>query len=139
MQPSSGGTLGSEEPPDQGHLSRFVRDYLARTGVSERTLAEKSIDPVTTLRLKHGWMNLLVHARQDRAPELWRLRALAVGMGAPARRIVELAAAQWLGLDVAEVDTPSGSVVVTVPEDLSPEKRERFVRMAEDMARHLAE
>lgn len=134
--PSSGGTPGAEET---GRLSRFIRDHLAEHDTSERALARRAIDPDTGLTLQHGWINQLAMGRVSRAPELWRLRALAVAMGVPAARLAELAAAQWLGVDVAEVGTDDGGwVAVTVPSGLSPEERERFVRMAEDMARHLA-
>jgi hypothetical protein len=134
--PSSGGTPGDA---DAGRLSRFIRDYLAERDTSERALARRAVDPDTGLTLQHGWINQLAMGRVSRAPELWRLRALAVAMGVPAARLAELAAAQWLGVDVAEVGTDDGGwVAVTVPPGLSPEERERFVRMAEDMARHLA-
>lgn len=131
--PSSGGTLGTMD-----RLSAFVRDYLIKHDVSERALAKRAVDPESGLKLNNGWINQLVLAQVIKAPERWRLRALAVAMQVPVQMLAELAAAQWLGVDVAEVSVGGGAewVAITVPAGLSPEKREQFVRMAEDMARH---
>lgn len=135
--PTSGGTHGST-PADR--LSIFVRDWLAEHDESTRGLADKAVDPKTGFQLQHGWIASLARGRVPRAPDLWRLRALAAGMGVPVRLLAELAAAEWLGLEVAEVPVGSDSaVVVTVPEGLSEEERARFRRMAEDLARHLTE
>jgi hypothetical protein len=137
--PTSGGTHGSADR-DQLTLTRYVRDYLAERGESERALARRAVDPETGLALNHGWINQLAQGQVNRAPELWRIRALAAGMRAPAQFLASLAAAQWLGVEV--VETPGGRegeewVTVTVPPGLSPEERDRFVRMVEDIARHL--
>ena len=135
--PSSGGTPGNA---DRDHLSRFVRDYLADRDESERAMALRAVDPDTGFDLQHGWINQLVKGKVSRAPELWRLRALAAAMGVPEAMLAELAAGQWLGVDVAQVRAGDGSwVAVTVPAGMTGEQRDRFVRMAEDMARHVAE
>ncbi len=139
MPPSSGGTLGSTDQIND-HLSRYVRDYLRTTDTSERALAAKCRDPQTGLPLRHGWINQVINGAVERAPELWRLRALAAGIGVPVRVLAELAAAQWLGLETVEVSTGrESSVVIPVPEGLSEAQLQRFRRMAEDMARHLVD
>lgn len=133
--PQSGGTPGSNKP-----LSRLVRQHLDETGLSLRELAEKCHEPQGDRTLVHTWIDQLVHGRMARAPELWRLRALAVGMGVPVHVLTELAAAQWLGVDVAEVAAGEESkVLVTVPESMTLEKRARFVRIVEDLARQWEE
>ncbi|MFI6819215.1 4-oxalocrotonate tautomerase family protein [Nonomuraea sp. NPDC050328] len=133
--PPSGGTPGSADRDD---LSRYVRDYLAEHNESERALARRSRDPQTGLSLVHTWINSLVLGITP-APSLWRLRALAAGMGVPTRLLAELAAAQWLGVEVMEAATSNDEdwVTVTVPKGLTPEEKERFVRMVEEMARHM--
>ncbi|WP_219466925.1 hypothetical protein [Nonomuraea rhizosphaerae] len=137
--PTSGGTPGTAER-ERDQLSRAIRDYLAEHGESERALARRAIDPETQFALQHGWINQLAMGRVSRAPELWRLRALAAGMGVQLSVLAELAAAQWLGVDVARVMAKDGSwVAVSVPEGLSAEGRDRFVRMVEEWARHLVE
>ncbi|MGW6498515.1 hypothetical protein [Nonomuraea angiospora] len=136
--PTSGETHGNNAPAD--HLSKFVRDWLADHDESTRSLADKATDSKSGFTLQHGWIASLARARVPRAPELWRLRALSAGMGVPVRLLAELAAAQWLGLEVTEAPVSDASTVaVTVPEGLSPAGRERFTRMAEDLARHLTE
>ncbi|MEU1731419.1 hypothetical protein [Streptosporangium sp. NPDC020145] len=136
--PSSGGTLGSTGTGQGDHLSRYIKDYLAREQTSERALAARSRDPVTTLTLKHGWINQLVNNGVERAPELWRLRALAAGMGVPVRVLTELTAAQWLALSVEELPAGEDAVVlINVPEGLTPDQKERFRRMAEGLARQM--
>jgi hypothetical protein len=57
--------------------------------------------------------------------------------GVSVETLANLAAAQWLGVEVARVQSEDGSTVtVTVPPGLSSAEKERFIRMAEDMARH---
>ncbi|GAA3417741.1 hypothetical protein GCM10018952_50820 [Streptosporangium vulgare] len=130
--PQSGRTPGSNP------LSQLVKQHLADTGLSLRELAEKCRDPQSDRTLIYSWIDSLVHGRMARAPEVWRLRALAAGMGVPTQRLAELSAVQWLGVDVAEVAAGDRSwVAVTVPPGLSAEARDRFVRMAEDLARHM--
>jgi hypothetical protein len=131
----SGGTLGSTRP-----LSVYVGQYLANTGDSERSLAARSKDPETGLPVLHGWINTLVNGQMSRAPEMWRLRALAAGMGVPPRVLARLAAAQWLEVEVTEhALTDDASVIVSVPGDLTEEERRKLIRMAEGLAREFRE
>lgn len=133
--PTSGGAPGNAD-----QLSTFVRDYLHEHEESERALAVRAVDPETGFVLQHGWINQLTKGRVSRAPELWRLRALAAAMNAPMILLAELAAAQWLGVEVAEIKSGEEDwVAVTIPKGLTPAQRERFVRMAEDIARHMKE
>lgn len=134
--PQSGGTPGSTKP-----LSELVKAHLdGPPKLSLRDFAEKCHDHQSDRSLVHSWIDQLAHGRMARAPELWRLRALSAGMGVPAQRLAELAAVQWLGVEVAEVAAGEGSwVAVTVPDGLTPEARARFIRMAEDMAHHMKE
>lgn len=128
---------GTHNGTERDRLSRYLRDYLAEHNESERGLARRATDPDTKLTLQHGWINQLAIGRMSRAPEIWRLRALAVAMGVPVRLLAELAAAQWLGVEVAEVaGAGTDWVAVSLPAGLSPKERERFVAMAEDIARH---
>ncbi|MGW5689126.1 hypothetical protein [Nonomuraea sp. NPDC003754] len=130
--PSSGGTPGTND-----QLSRYIRDYLVEHDESERALALRARDPETGLKLQHGYINSLAKNTVLRAPELWRLRALAAAMQRPARVLAELAAAQWLGVEVAEIPKEGGEdwVAVTVPKDMSTEEREGFVLFAQDIVR----
>ncbi|MFB4285659.1 hypothetical protein ACBJ59_61105 [Nonomuraea sp. MTCD27] len=119
-------------------MSSFVRDYLHEHEESERALAVRAVDPETGFTLQHGWINQLTKGRVSRAPELWRLRALAAAMSVPVTMLAELAAAQWLGIQVAEIKAGEEDwIAVTIPKGLTPAQRERFVRMAEDIARHM--
>lgn len=132
--------MGDNAARPQDQLSTYVRDYMAAHDMSERQLALKAVDPVSGQRVLHTWLNSLLLGTMVRAPELWRLRALAVAMGVPEKRLAELAAAQWLGVQVAHVETSSGQqVTITVPKGLTGEARARFILMAEDIARRLAE
>ncbi|MER7126695.1 hypothetical protein [Micrococcus luteus] len=106
--------------------------------LSLRDFAEKCREGDRTLI--HTWIDQLVHGRMARAPELWRLRALATGMGVPVRVLTELAASQWLGVQVADVAADEETrVLVTIPKGLSSEAKARFIRIAEDIARHMEE
>lgn len=133
--PASGGTLGGAA--NIGPLSRYVRNYLDRTGESERGLARRSRDPISEVTVRHGWLNELLNGTIERAPELRRLRALAVGMGVPVRTLAALAAKQWLEVDVVAAEGDDTVETITVPAGLTPEQRAKFRRMVEDMARHI--
>lgn len=133
-------------------LSDYVRDYLQRTGMSRRAFGEQCRDPETGQALNHTYIgDLVAPGRVPRAPDMWRLRALAAGMRSGSvsegpeeyrRRLEELkrmAAIQWLDLgDVLKVDRGDGSwVTVNVPPTLSPRRREKVIRVAESLAREL--
>lgn len=137
----SGGAPEANGAESRGrdHLTRFVRDYLARTGDSVRALARRSRDPQSGITLKHGWLNEIVNNERELPPDLRRLRALAAGMSVPEARLAELAAAQWLGVDVTRVDVAAervDGVFVTTPRPLSAEERERLTLIVQDIARH---
>lgn len=127
----SGGT-----PPIEA-LSAYVRDWLSEHDESARRLAVRAVDPASGMTLSHGYISQLMVGKV-KAPELWRLRALAAGMRVPAQRLAELAALQWLGVDVVNVSAGGEtSVTVTVPPGLTPEERAKIVKLAENMAETL--
>ena len=132
-------------------LSDYIREYMQREEISANKLAARCKDPETGQRILVQWLLNLASARiTDRAPELWRLRALAAGLSttdagldrARYREQVEvmkrLTAAQWLQMEVLEAKDGDGSVItISVPPDLSPAARERLRQWAEQMARDL--
>jgi len=135
-------------------LSDYVKAYMQREDLSANRLAGRARDPETGQRILVQWLINLTNAQlTDKAPEMWRLRALAAGMSTShtgsldsARYreqldiVKRLTAAQWLDLEVLDVETSTGDIVtVSVPPTLSPEARDRIRRWAEQMARDLAE
>jgi hypothetical protein len=132
-------------------LSDYVQHYLDRTELSARQLARQSRDPETGQVLNHTYIGAVAANEVPRAPELWRLRALAAGMRSEGaaegteeyrRRFEELkrmAAIQWLDLgDVLRIDTGGGTwITVNVPARLSERRRQRIIKWAEGMARDL--
>jgi hypothetical protein len=118
-------------------LSAYVREYMERTGVKNLTLARRSIDPETGEELLPQWIRHLVEERVPRAPEQWRYRALAVGMGVDVEKIKHLAAAQWIGVELVEGDEGEW-ITVEMPPGLSKAKREIVAENARALARRLA-
>ncbi|MEV0968472.1 hypothetical protein [Microtetraspora glauca] len=121
-------------------------DYLqrkkAQEGDSLRALAKRCVDPETGFDLKRPWLSMLAEGDMNRAPELWRLRALAAGMSAPLQQLQLMAAQQWLGFSAETVDVQVGSgdhVIVPVPPGLTAADRAKVVRWAEQWARELDE
>jgi len=144
----------SEDDSSERPLSDYVQSYLDRTGLSRRQMAEQCRDPETGQTLNHTYIGDLISDRVPRAPEMWRLRALAAGTRSDSvtegqeeeyrRRLEELkrlAAIQWLDLgDVLRVDTGEGGwITVSVPPTLSDRRRQTVIRMAEEMAAALDE
>lgn len=149
--------LPSDEIGPERHapLSMYVQAYMEREGLSARQFTTRAVDPEgDNQRLLVQWvLHLADNQLSRKAPELWRLRALAAAMATEPdaglnreryRReldtIKKLAAAQWFEMtEVMEVPVSDGSVVtVSVPPSLSDEDREKIRRWAEQMARDLA-
>lgn len=151
MPPRPDTTRGSRNTP----LSDYVQAYRDRKSLSNNRLSGWCRDPETGQRILVQWLiNLVDGQLTDKAPEMWRLRALAAGMSTSdsgslntgeyrdqLEAVKRLTAAQWLELtEVLDVETSRGDVVtVSVPADLSPEAREKIRQWAEGMARDLAE
>lgn len=135
-------------------LSSYVGAFLAREGLSARQFALRGVDPEGNgNRLLVQWVIHLIDDQLSRkAPEMWRLRALAAAMafrpdsGVDRGRynqelqvIKRLTAAQWLEMTALEVEAGDGSIVtISVPPDLSEEKRQQIREWAEQMARMLS-
>lgn len=149
MPPSDVNGTASRTP-----LSDYIRAYMARSGLSHNQLAKRSRDPDTSNKILVQWLIDMVNDQVSRAPELWRLRALAAAMATreggsldPAgfrqclQEIKRLAAVQWFEMnELLEVPTSDGSIVtVSVPPDLPDSQREKIRRWAEQMARDMSE
>ena len=136
-------------------LSDYVQAHMDAQALSANQLAGRSRDPETGQRILVQWLlNLVQDKLTDKAPERWRLRALAAGMATTSSGVIEqaafrkhydaakrLAGAQWLDLDeVLEVPASDGTIItVSVPADLPEEKRQKIQTWAEQMARDLSE
>lgn len=121
-------------------LSDYVKTFMDNTHLSARQFADRCHDTVSGLSLNHTYVGSLRNNKVPRAPELWRLRALAAGTGGNLDELKRMAAIQWLDLgDVLRVDVGGGTfVTVTVPANTSERKRRKIIRMAEAMAREEA-
>lgn len=150
MPPQADMTTSSRSTP----LSDYVKAYMQREDLSANRLAGRARDPETGQRILVQWLINLTNAQlTDKAPEMWRLRALAAAMSTSPTGsldstqyreqldiVKKLTAAQWLDLhEVLDVETSSGDIVtVSVPPNLPPEARERIRQWAEQMARDLS-
>lgn len=128
------------ENRDSGHdaLSEYLRASVASLGVSWHELSRRSVDPETERFLRVQYLIDLSRGRVTIPPEPWRLRALAVGLGADLERLKRLTARQW----VRVMDVPLGGdehVIVNVPADLSEADRQRVVKWAQELAKDLSE
>lgn len=136
----------------QAPLSDYLQVQIDRCdGGSKNAFTSRARDPDTGNTFRVQWVIDLLNGKVNRAPELWRLRALAAAMasgtdtGLDRARYREhldalrrLAAAQYLGLELpasGEVSTAS----FRVPASLPVEEREMVVRWAEMIARDLAD
>ncbi|OPG10573.1 hypothetical protein [Microbispora sp. GKU 823] len=128
----------------QAHIDRY-------DGGSKNAFTERARDPETGNTFRVQWVIDLLNGRVNRAPELWRLRALAAAMAARKGAAMEqaryrehletlrhLTAAQYLGLEVPAPGEDS-TASFRVPAGLPLEKRKMVVRWAEMIARDLAD
>ncbi len=133
MPPTEKEVKGSRTP-----LSDYVRDYLTRTRISKSQFVQGCVDPDDPTRAIYiQWLDGLLAGRGP-APELWRLRALSVGMRASLEELKRMAAAQWLEYAVEELRVGEQAILIAIPPGLSDEKRQRIKRLAEAMAREEA-
>lgn len=129
--------VGEHRSGTGARLSTYVREYMERTGVSNLALARRSVDPETGDELLPQWIKHLIENRIPRSPEQWRYRALAAGMGADVDEIRRLAAAQWIGVELAETDAGEW-ITLEVPTGLTDADRRIVRETAISLARRLA-
>ncbi len=132
MPPSADRSGRSRTP-----LSDYVHEYMERTGVSANEFAQRCIDPENPARPVYPqWLKTLRSGRMESAPELWRLRALAVGLGVDLDLLKRLTASQWLELNYDVEEVPAGRDILMIPvrADLPEARRRRIRKMAELMA-----
>mgnify|MGYP000600670648 CR=1 FL=1 len=113
-------------------LSDYVREVFERSQMSKQAFVRACVDPQDPTRSIYiQWMDQLMEGRGP-MPELWRLRALAVGTGADVEELKAMAAAQWLEYDVEEVH--AGDDVIMIPvKGVGEATRRRIRQMAELM------
>lgn len=110
-------------------LSDYVRDYLERTKVSKNQFSLRCVDPEDPQRVIYiQWLDRLLNGSGP-APELWRLRALAAGMGANLEDLKRMAAIQWLDYDVAEIRDSDGVVMIPVRRPVSEAELQQITRV----------
>lgn len=128
--PSRGGARsGGARTP----LSDYVREWWEKasaSGMSKSAFLSRCVDPQDPSTVLYPqWFDTLLSGRGP-MPELWRLRALAAGMGVEVDLLKRLAAAQWLELE--EFRAPGGDVIlIPVRPGLSEAARRRVRRVAE--------
>ncbi|WP_433415092.1 hypothetical protein ACQP1V_36410 [Microtetraspora malaysiensis] len=117
-------------------LSDFISAHVVSKDISYKALAARSEDPVTGQQVTDQWIRDVASGRLRRTPDLWRLRALAAGLGVDLDEIRARAIQQYLDYEVATVQTGDAEwVTVSVPPSLTPEERRRVAEMASEIAR----
>jgi len=114
-------------------LSDLVREYLDRTNISKNQFVRSCVDPQHPERSIYiQWLDALVDGRGP-MPELWRLRALAVGLGADLEEVKRMAAIQWLDYEVEQVQAGDEVIMIPVKKPVSEATRRRIRRLAETL------
>ncbi|MFI7630293.1 hypothetical protein [Microbispora rosea] len=120
-------------------------------GGSKNAFTGRARDPDTGNTFRVQWVIDLLNGKVNRAPEMWRLRALAAAMASGTdtgldralyrehlETLRHLTAAQYLGLEVP-APGESSTASFRVPGGLPAEQRKMVVRWAEMIARDLAD
>ncbi|WP_440072222.1 hypothetical protein [Streptosporangium sp. OZ121] len=119
--------------PSPTPLSDHIRDYVKVKDLSIRTLALLSVDPVTGQHLTAQWITDVLSGRVPRMPDVWRLNALAVGLGLDPDSVKAMAITQWMGWEIADIRTGGGErLIFRVPGDYTPEQ---YTRLANELQR----
>lgn len=125
-------------PPHAGGiatpLSDYVNAFLRRTQMSQNAFVVRCVDPLDRTHVIYNqWMDRLL-AGQGPMPELWRLRALAAGMGVDLDVVRKMAIAQWLDFEIEEVKGDSEVIIVPLKRPVTEARRARIRRMVELLA-----
>ena len=114
-------------------LSDCIRDHVRDGGLSIRMLALQSVSPTTGQNLTAQWITDVLNGRVPRMPDSWRLDALAVGLGRDPDSVKAMAISQWIGWDVADIQTDEGErLIFRVPKGYTPEQ---CTRLADELGR----
>ncbi|MEU8886682.1 XRE family transcriptional regulator [Streptomyces sp. NPDC048442] len=116
-------------------LSDLVRRRRAELGISLRTLAERSIDPLSGEQAKFGWISKLENNKPTDTPSEELLRALAAGLELPLRVVQEAAAAQYLGMGEVRSEDGTARLLIARIQEMSPEDLEQLAAITETFAR----
>jgi hypothetical protein len=112
-------------------LSDFVAAYIERTQISKNQFVQKCVDPLDPSRVIYiQWLDTILAGRGP-MPELWRLRALAVGMGVDLEELQRRAVAQWLDYSLEDARPDPDVIAIPVKPGTSDATRRRIRRMAE--------
>jgi len=96
-------------------------------------LALQSVSPTTGQNLTAQWITDVLNGRVPRMPDSWRLDALAVGLGRDPDSVKAMAISQWIGWDVADIQTDEGErLIFRVPKGYTPEQ---CTRLADELGR----
>ncbi|MEU9832240.1 hypothetical protein AB0D67_11960 [Streptosporangium sp. NPDC048047] len=122
--------------PSPTPLSDRIRDHVKDKDLSIRALALRSVDPGTGQHLTAQWITDVLSGRVPRMPDLWRLNALATGLGLDADSVKGMAITQWIGWEIADIPAGAGErLIFRVPSDYTPEQ---CARLAESLARAIS-
>ncbi|GAA0396962.1 hypothetical protein GCM10009530_55710 [Microbispora corallina] len=109
--------------PSPTPLSDCIRAHIEDQGISIRTLALRSESATTGQRLTAQWITDVLSGRVPRMPDMWRLEALAAGLGRDPDSVKAMAITQWIGWDVVDVPAGGGErLIFRVPKGYTPEQ-----------------
>ncbi|WP_433357903.1 hypothetical protein ACQP25_45100 (plasmid) [Microtetraspora malaysiensis] len=113
--------VGADRSPTP--LSDCIRAHVRDAGLSIRMLALQSVSPTTGQNLTAQWITDVLNGRVPRMPDSWRLDALAAGLGRDPDSVKAMAITQWIGWDIADVQTDAGErLIFRVPKGYTPEQ-----------------
>lgn len=125
-------TVMAEQHESTTALRNLVAGRRAELRLTLRQLADRCIDPETGGDIKFGWLHKLESGGSVSAPSEGQLRALAVGLQLPAKRLQDAAAEEWFGVRPAEWSGDSSTrVTVAWMNELPEEKRAELAALAE--------
>lgn len=123
----------------------LLKDRRAELGLSLRDMEARSIDPVSKVQAKFGWLSKVERGLPVDAPKEDLLKALAAGYQLPLDVLGAAAARQFFGYNPAGDPSVMWSedrttrLIVARAEEMSEEDRQELAEIAEIMARRRAQ
>ncbi|MFJ4918026.1 XRE family transcriptional regulator [Streptomyces sp. NPDC088726] len=126
--------IENESEVETTEFADLIRARRTELGLSLAQFQERSIDPVTGVQVKSGWVYRLESGESVIPPRLPQLRALAAAAALPLGKLQDAAAGQFFGIERVWAESGEASALVRRAGRLTQDQREQLLRLIDAFA-----
>ncbi|MFF4246257.1 XRE family transcriptional regulator [Streptomyces sp. NPDC001822] len=123
-----------EVEPDTTEFADLIRSRRASLGLSLAAFEARSVDPVTGVQVKSGWVHRLETGESVIPPKKPQLRALQAATGLPIEELQRAAAVQFFGYERVWAESGEASALVRRASHLTEDQRLQLLRLIDAFA-----